>query len=114
DRRLYPDHSIFLYERNRGRHRCIRGQHCRAFYRRSVEVAHYDSLVVGVGTGNTVVGVIEAAVTYSLSDSSLNQRNSLKAFSSPGLPTLAGSPFSDLYSQRSTCACSRDENLPGY
>jgi len=52
DRRVYPNHSIFLYERNRGGYRGVRNQHCRTFCGRCAEVAHHDSIVVGLRIGN--------------------------------------------------------------
>ena len=65
-RRLHPDHPVLLHRRDARRHRLVHRQHARALRRRRLEGAGDDAAVVGSGTEMTVVGVVEAAITYGL------------------------------------------------
>ena len=52
DRRVHPDHSIFLHDWNGSRRCRVRHQHYRAFHCRRGQIAHHPALLVDVVIGN--------------------------------------------------------------
>ena len=63
-RRIHPCHSLFLSARIPSHHRLGHRLARRAFRRRSGQVAHHRTLLVGQRAGDDAVGAVEGIVTY--------------------------------------------------